>query len=543
MRGRRLRVPRANRSHLIVPPLSEAAALARDNRRAVDALTLCWPVDAVHVLRQQARADLADAAAAYAEHLHQPLPAPGTGLIVMTGHQPTLYHPGVWFKNRVCHALAAEVGGSGWNVVVDNDVPKSLVFRVPGGTPSRPEVAQVALDHPATLLPFEALAITDVDQVRAFGDGVVAAMSAWPVQPLAAGGWRDGLARLRPGHTLADAVTLARRHVEQAWGTALCEAPVSALADGDAFQQFVAGLVMRARDLGHAYNGALAEYRAQHRIRSDRNPLPDLHVDADRCELPLWVWQAGRNRARLYLTQSGGVSQLLADTTPIARWRGLSVEAVLDGLRQAARHGYRIRPRALMLTLFCRLFVADLFIHGIGGAAYDALTDRIAETFLGVRLPRFLTVSATLHMPVKPFPVAPPDVAGARMRIRDLAYNPDRHLDAPSLHDPEVNAQVEQKQALIRQGKNGPVGGPERFARFRAISESLQPWVADRVRDAHGELDRLARLLRYNEVLQDREYTFWAYPETALREFYGAAVRDELSPDAPAGHQADPPEG
>ncbi len=39
-----------------------------------------------------------------------------------------------------------------------------------------------------------------------------------------------------------------------------------------------------------------------------------------------------------------------------------------------------VLPRALTTTLFLRTFIADLFIHGIGGGQYDRLTDRIVET-------------------------------------------------------------------------------------------------------------------------------------------------------------------
>ena len=36
--------------------------------------------------------------------------------------------------------------------------------------------------------------------------------------------------------------------------------------------------------------------------------------------------------------------------------------------------GVKIRPRAILTTLYSRLFLSDLFIHGIGGAKYDAWT-------------------------------------------------------------------------------------------------------------------------------------------------------------------------
>ena len=44
--------------------------------------------------------------------------------------------------------------------------------------------------------------------------------------------------------------------------------------------------------------------------------------------------------------------------------------------------GTPIAPKALALTLFARMFVCDLFIHGVGGGRYDRVTDgdRVAAT-------------------------------------------------------------------------------------------------------------------------------------------------------------------
>ena len=37
--------------------------------------------------------------------------------------------------------------------------------------------------------------------------------------------------------------------------------------------------------------------------------------------------------------------------------------------------GWELRPRALTLTIWARLLIADLFVHGIGGAKYDRISD------------------------------------------------------------------------------------------------------------------------------------------------------------------------
>ena len=53
---------------------------------------------------------------------------------------------------------------------------------------------------------------------------------------------------------------------------------------------------------------------------------------------------------------------------------------------------------ALVTTLFARLVLSDLFIHGIGGAKYDQLTDELIRSFFGLAPPDYLVISATLHL-------------------------------------------------------------------------------------------------------------------------------------------------
>ena len=66
-----------------------------------------------------------------------------------------------------------------------------------------------------------------------------------------------------------------------------------------------------------------------------------------------------------------------------------SLEGAVRQLKDFPARGLRLRTRALTTTLFARLFLADLFVHGIGGAKYDAMTDQICERLFGMKAPSF----------------------------------------------------------------------------------------------------------------------------------------------------------
>ena len=78
------------------------------------------------------------------------------------------------------------------------------------------------------------------------------------------------------------------------------------------------------------------------------------------------------------------------------------------------RQGQKVRSRALTNTLFARLFLADLFVHGIGGGKYDELTDDIIRRFYGCEPPAFLVLSATRLLPLPAVPVGGQIVAAWR---------------------------------------------------------------------------------------------------------------------------------
>ena len=92
--------------------------------------------------------------------------------------------------------------------------------------------------------------------------------------------------------------------------------------------------------------------------------------------------------------------------------------------------GIHIRSRALITTLWARLVLGDLFLHGIGGAKYDQVTDALICGFFGLRPPGFMVLSATLHLPIQR-PTAdverPKDIAA---ELRRLVYHPERYIDA-----------------------------------------------------------------------------------------------------------------
>ena len=89
--------------------------------------------------------------------------------ILLAGHQPQLFHVGVWFKNFVLARLARDERAVAVNLVIDSDTLKEASLRIPGGTVAEPIAAPVPFDAATAELPFERRAIRDHELFAGFG--------------------------------------------------------------------------------------------------------------------------------------------------------------------------------------------------------------------------------------------------------------------------------------------------------------------------------------------------------------------------------------
>jgi len=269
-----------------------------------------------------------------------------------------------------------------------------------------------------------------------------------------------------------------------------------------------------------------SDLRAEQRIRGRQHPIPDLLRAGDRRELPLWVLRPGRPRERLFVEQGRGALVLHAGDQ---RLGALPMGALRhwDAARDAMTvlGEVRFAPRALTLMLWARLLLADLFVHGIGGAKYDRITDRLIRLYFGIEPPPMACVSATLRLDL-PRSGTSAEALRARQRLlRDLHHNPQRHLDG----DAEVARLAGEKGRAVEESARLRSAGPaararrrELFGRVRALNRRMLDRHPQPVREAEAALRRLEAALGEDVVADSREYFFALFDEASLRRLCDA---------------------
>jgi hypothetical protein len=140
---------------------------------------------------------------------------------------------------------------------------------------------------------------------------------------------------------------------------------MSDLIKNKKYSEFFQKIYKESDSFRDIFNKTIDEFRKTFRFRYKNYPFPKL----DEGELPFWIIHEGK-RSRCFKKDMG-------KSNP---------ETVI------------IFPRAVTLTIFLRLYILDLFIHGIGGGNYEWIQDRIIERFFDKIPPPYSVISGTFFL-------------------------------------------------------------------------------------------------------------------------------------------------
>jgi hypothetical protein len=518
-KGHRLRAPSNDGGLLAVPPLAEVSdQFTRDAERLAG-----WDHDfqgrRAGILRGLVHREVMVAACNFLRR--QGLDVPGTAPcsgdsvitpLVITGHQPELFHPGVWVKNFATAAVAKAHGGLGLNLIVDNDLPKSASIRVPRVGKDRIQTVRVEFDLWKGEMPYEDLVVHDETLFASFGDRARQVLGEVIADPIIEDFWPRAVRQAKSQRTLGMRIALARRELESNWGVSNLEIPLSEVCQTEGFFWFATHLLAHLPRFQKIHNAALADYRAAYGIRSKNHPVAALGVQGEWREAPFWVWRQGQPRRRPLLVRQGPREMFLriaGEDDPLIELP-LSPDreacCAVERLHDLAPRSIRLRTRALTTTMFCRYLLGDLFIHGIGGAKYDELGDSIARRFFGIEPPEFLTLSLTAWLGLPDQTTTSSELATLDRSVRDLIYNPDRHLSEPL--QPQVRKLINDKRELIARERSTRPARIARFRAIRAINDALQDLVQESRDSLQIRKSQVLKDLEWNRLAHGREYAF-----------------------------------
>lgn len=270
--------------------------------------------------------------------------------VIATGHQPVVYHPGLTAKEEFAVKLSGLHSGIAVNFILDLDEQNCLSFEIP---------------HPDATT--TARSASELTSALSFGDSNSLPIDQRITRIPASEGADSATQRTMRLYEklLMTPVNIAHAAVRRLLlrSNTLLHVPFSLLFARPLVQETLR-IALDTPDLARRYNSAMDRFRAEQRIKNGANPFPNLAEG----ELPAWVWNPTTGGKRVF-----------------------SVGTVLQPEEL-------LFPRGALVTAFLRRYCCDLFVHGLGGKAYEPAVEMVAaEIFESSAFARYCVVSGNVY--------------------------------------------------------------------------------------------------------------------------------------------------
>ena len=516
-----LRAPSEDGGILYFPDLSLITELIKENQKKLSTAQTFIFEKPLKELRLLAKQEAITAAMAFLKSNGQEIKVDKSLPLLVSGHQPELFHPGVWIKNFALHSIAKKHSLTPLNLIIDNDVAKHASISVPriADGVKKSGVVNCNFDKDNSGMPYEDWTIKNHEIFNRFSEHLKGLTSDWESIPMGVTFWQDVSKAVATGLKPGLAFTHARRKYEQHLGCNNLELPVSTLCGTNSFSLFAMDIISKAEAFANLFNQAVATYRTKHGLKSKNHPFPDLGVAKGWAETPFWLLLPGESRRqRLGVKKEASGEIILGTPGPQGIRISLGVNDQLTALRNLEMQGTRIRPRALSTTIFARLVLSDAFIHGIGGAKYDEVTDQMIQNFYQVMPPAFMVVSATARLNLVKKIKTEAEVKVANQVARDIWWNPQRH--APAKPDSQWEALIVQRKNLLQLLGNSHSERKERYQKLRANLDGLRVWVQSMHQHKADHAKYMVEEFKVQQQLQSRDYSFVLHSEQKLKSLF-----------------------
>jgi hypothetical protein len=409
--------------------------------------------------------------------------------VLISGHQATLWHPGILAKWLAMNAAADcfPACETIW-LCVDQDDNDGSTFRVPFRRDGTLRALDIKLDAPiaapGTPTGSRPTARSGSLSAAIYPDDITTASVRAHLPHLAqAIDYFSSTSSLAEQLTLITAKFVRWFDLERPTPTELLFA--SDIAKATAFRSILARMIADPASCIATYNQAVL-----HTSDADLRPLTVI-AKRNRYELPLWLLRPGEPRRKVYSDE-------------------------LSSLTDADRA--RLAPRALLMTGLLRAYACDLFIHGTGGEKYDRATERWFATWLGLTLSPMAAASATLTLPLADGPIpTPAHVARAAWRLQHARHHP------AALNLPELQREKDALVAAISAAKASRQDARDLYRQLSALLDQARIDGAPVLSRLQHHLALARQGLAESTLTADRTWPFMLYSRESL-----TALRDSI---------------
>ncbi|MHA7814325.1 MAG: hypothetical protein ACX94C_13160 [Phycisphaerales bacterium] len=379
--------------------------------------------------------------------------------IVMSGHQPIVFHNGILAKLIAQHEIARSTGAGRVWIVPDQDVVDLETIRVPIGSGSDLKATTLRILEPGSIPPgVPAASLPAMDPIDPDDDRL------------------SDLVEYLRGYTYEP--TLARQFASAAIQLASDRLGIdppqiiyaSDLFTSEAIWDRVCN-TMRLDPQGtvRTYNQATAKHPGA-KIRP-------LEIRGDDYERPVWKLRDGYAR------------------TPVN-------DSSFDQSSTA--------PRALLMSGICRAFLSELFIHGSGGWVYDQVTEAWFRDWLQIELNPMARASASVYLPL-----GIDDQDAISLKEAHWRFHHARHHPA-IVGDHDTQRTRDELVTCINAARAANENPDPIYQQLVRVLEDHRVRNADALRSLEAQIEHARSHARQIELATDRTWPFPLFDDDTL---------------------------
>lgn len=445
--------------------------------------------------------------------------------IIATGHQAMWHHCGIWAKNLTTCQFAKDVDGRSLHLVLDHDFYDTAMVLPIRNTDGSWYFKKIEIEPKQESVPLEFRRVSQDSYIKTFINAVINA----PAGQFCSDIWskcatvkKNKISRF---NNIADLITYLQCMLNVALGLDMLYLPVSKLSQSSAFINFVISIILDAASFATNYNDAITKH-IDERKTDPGETVRRLAIDKTRnfTELPFWLLSANGKRTSLYVTPNKTNRITISDaSTELGNLDLSCLNSKTDQLKNLLEQlGYSLRPKAVSLTLFVRLFLADWFVHGVGGVLYEPVTDYLIENYYKIKPLRFGVATCTMTSPLPNTAAFPEDnIAQLKHKLHNIKHNPDRYINESMLKKEPVASLLQTKEERIAQTKDISLPSALRKSAWSSLS-IINKKLFEYAKDTAEELEKKIVESEKNKISQEvcncREYFFGLFPVKQLRK-------------------------
>ena len=432
--------------------------------------------------------------------------------IIGTGHQPTIYYPGLLFKNFYAAELARQSGGKAVNFIVDSDIANYRI-PIPYQVNDHLYKKQRSIEnsqnkiyrdfHPASSKVYHFLDETTKNLQSLSEPRIKQAFDQYKEQFFAV---------YQKHQNFTETINNLRSRFDASRDIHLHDIKLSHIAQTTGYYRFLHFLLKHLERFSQIYNHAVEENKSK-----QYQPVKSLGFDQGWYELPYWlikhakrypIWVKKDQQAFHFSSRNAGLH------INISRENTRSEASMIAELKDKMA----LYPKATTLTIMIRLFFCDTFVHGTGAIAYERVNNRFLTEFFGLDTkPIFYAVTGDIYLPIIPYREAyngiEQDYKRNQKWLRNVERNPEEYL--PKQLSKRFKQEKKQLARQMQQEKD-PEERNKLHLSMNEKNKEMKNHLHEEIQKVKQRLKKYEEMLNNKNVYAERQYPYFIYPSDHL---------------------------